>query len=115
MTKIILFIIARNSFKKILDIGQLYIQSCIVVDDKIDNLNVCVCVSQNGWKPSCKLGQGIDDKHWRFGVPNLRRWTELARNSWDIGSVLQHSQPQKDRKVNVNYFSRGFTCLPFWG
>lgn len=48
MTKIILFIIARNSFKKILDIGQLYIQSCIVVDDKIDNLNVCVCLKMDG-------------------------------------------------------------------
>jgi hypothetical protein len=57
MTKIILFIIARNSFKKILDIGQLYIQSCIVVDDKIDNLNVCVCVSK--WmETQLQIGSG---------------------------------------------------------
>jgi hypothetical protein len=52
-----LFIIARNSFKKILDIGQLYIQSCIVVDDKIDNLNVCVCVSK--WmETQLQIGSG---------------------------------------------------------
>ena len=52
------------------------------------------------------LGQGIDDKHWGSGVPNLRRWIGLEKSC-----IFEAKQQLDMRRMNSSDNTRKFRRL----